>query len=389
MSERARGLVLSLVGLFLAPGLCPGAELEGPVVVGNGIPNGIGGSLGRLFIRLEDPDDEMAPALRLEVLLTSSVVTVDPVTCSEPSTESCESPGAGEAGVSGHPTDMVGPVMHVKLAGASYLPPGARLGERSGGLRGTSFEMALEGTLYAGTDTGPSSTGDLLLFAGDPAALLEWGTVRVPVVEPPPYENHTGTAILLGDSEYFLFPGWLRGRVLQNDGDVLVVEFHEAEVHEAESSRQQGRVRLVPDREAARSAGLPDGSFGVLEVNYSGSATPSRIFPEASSNDTELHLTTEEVERIFLRGDCDGDSRLVLTDAIFLLSYNFLGGKEPPCLAACDADGGGHVVGEVQDAVYIINHLFLGGPPPPDPYPACGPEPEPPVLSCETGSDCF
>jgi hypothetical protein len=382
-------VVLYLVGLSLAPALSPAAEIEGPVVVGNGIPNGIGGALGRIFLRLEDAEHETAPALPLEVLLTSSVVTVDPVTCSAPSLEPCGSPGTGEAGVSGYPTDIVGPVMHVKLAGASYLPPGSRLGERSRELRGTSFEMALEGTLYAGTDSGPSSTGDLHLFGGDPGALLEWGTGRVPVVEPLPYENNTGTAILLGDSEYFLLPGWLRGRVLQNDGDVLVVEFHEADVHEALSSQQHGRVRLVPDRDAARSAGLTDGSFGILEVNYSGSATPSHVFPEASSNDTELHLTTEEVGPLFLRGDCDGDSRLVLTDAIFLLNYNFLGGVEPPCLAACDSDGGGQVVGEVQDAVYVINHLFLGGPPPPDPYPFCGPEPESPSLSCDTEPDCF
>jgi hypothetical protein len=62
-----------------------------------------------------------------------------------------------------------------------------------------------------------------------------------------------------------------------------------------------------------------------------------------------------------------------VTDAIFMLNSNFLGGTEPPCLAACDADGDGHFRGVVTDAVYILNFNFLGGPPPVEPFPTCGP----------------
>lgn len=87
----------------------------------------------------------------------------------------------------------------------------------------------------------------------------------------------------------------------------------------------------------------------------------------------------------FVRGDCNGDGRAAgsVTDAVFLLQFNFLGGTAPPCLAACDADGDGGVQGQVTDVVYLLGHLFLGGPRPPEPYPICGPDPAPGQLSCD------
>ena len=76
----------------------------------------------------------------------------------------------------------------------------------------------------------------------------------------------------------------------------------------------------------------------------------------------------------FLRGDCDGDSEVTgsVTDAVFLLNYNFAGGAEPLCLAACDADGDGRVRGQVTDTVYLLNFNFLAGPPPPSPFRSAG-----------------
>jgi hypothetical protein len=75
----------------------------------------------------------------------------------------------------------------------------------------------------------------------------------------------------------------------------------------------------------------------------------------------------------FLRGDCNADGRVTgsPTDAIFLLIYNFGGGRAPPCLAACDANADGEVIGVVTDAIYVLRYNFLGGPPPPAPYPDC------------------
>jgi hypothetical protein len=75
----------------------------------------------------------------------------------------------------------------------------------------------------------------------------------------------------------------------------------------------------------------------------------------------------------FLRGDCNGDGSATgsVTDAVFLLRFNFLGGAVPPCLAACDVNGDGEVAGTVTDAISLLQFNFLGGPAPPAPFPDC------------------
>lgn len=87
-----------------------------------------------------------------------------------------------------------------------------------------------------------------------------------------------------------------------------------------------------------------------------------------------LLLKTQKLVPRFLRGDCNGDGEVTgqVTDAVFLLTHNFLGGPEPACLAACDVNADGQVLGQVTDAVYLLIHNFLGGPPPPRPFPECG-----------------
>jgi hypothetical protein len=95
-----------------------------------------------------------------------------------------------------------------------------------------------------------------------------------------------------------------------------------------------------------------------------------------------------------LRGDCNGDGEVagVVTDAITLLTFNFLGGRRPPCLAACDANGDGDVVGLVTDAVYVLTFNFLGGTPPAAPFPGCGDlalETDPDLGCAEPPDDCL
>jgi hypothetical protein len=87
----------------------------------------------------------------------------------------------------------------------------------------------------------------------------------------------------------------------------------------------------------------------------------------------------------FLRGDCDAGGAIDLTDAVFLLLFNFAGGPMPTCLAACDSDGDGQATGAVTDAVYLLMYAFLGGSPPVQPFPACGPGTGPgdETLGCE------
>jgi hypothetical protein len=76
---------------------------------------------------------------------------------------------------------------------------------------------------------------------------------------------------------------------------------------------------------------------------------------------------------VFLRGDCNGDGNAVeVSDAHFLLNFNFVGGTTPICIAACDANGDGVVTGQTTDALYLLQFAFLGGPAPLDPFPGCG-----------------
>ena len=363
--------------------------VRGPVQAGNGIPDGLGATLGRFFLLLERsnrfPEEAGGLgagglAVPLEVVVTSSTVTVEATTCSSTASDTCVEKGRGIAGVAGFPTTILGQVMALKLAGGFYLaaPDRYRLG--------SSIEFALEGSLYAGKTSTEGDVCDFRLFLGNPAYLLNWGADETNSPVDREYRQGTGAAVLLGDIDYFLFPGWLRGRVAENNGATVVAEFTSAEISPVRLLDEQ-RIWIRPDPAAARSAGLPEGVFGQIEVNYSGIATESRIVLGAGSNDVEVRVPAVYQRSSFLRGDCNGDGVIAgaLTDAIVLLRYSFTGGSKPPCLAACDADGDGKSAGQVVDALYLLHFLFYGGPAPPPPFPVCGldPTPEPTSEECE------
>ena len=94
----------------------------------------------------------------------------------------------------------------------------------------------------------------------------------------------------------------------------------------------------------------------------------------------------------FLRGDCNQDGNNVgqVTDAIFLLTFLFLGGPRPDCLAACDFDGDGAVPGNPTDTLVYLNFNFLGGAPMPAPLAQCAMSDAPGdvALGCATPAGC-
>jgi len=71
----------------------------------------------------------------------------------------------------------------------------------------------------------------------------------------------------------------------------------------------------------------------------------------------------------FLRGDADASGGIDLADPVKTLQYLFLGGRAD-CVAALDSNGDGRV--NVGDAVFLLGWLFGGGDPPPAPFPRCG-----------------
>lgn len=128
----------------------------------------------------------------------------------------------------------------------------------------------------------------------------------------------------------------------------------------------------------------------------SGLADADRDFPEIDAvismnfmtecTDTVFHIVAAPVPEAipFVRGDCNGDGVVSerVADAIFGLRYLFArAASEPPCLAACDANGDGDFSG-VEDALYTLRFNFRGGPPPPPPFPECGVDAD--GLACET-----
>ena len=77
----------------------------------------------------------------------------------------------------------------------------------------------------------------------------------------------------------------------------------------------------------------------------------------------------------FVRGDCNDDGNINISDPVCILNWLFLGGPTPGsgCVAVANTNGSesnGKV--DLSDGVYLLNHLFLGGPAPTPPFPECG-----------------
>jgi hypothetical protein len=74
----------------------------------------------------------------------------------------------------------------------------------------------------------------------------------------------------------------------------------------------------------------------------------------------------DECQRLpFRRGDAGGDGPTNLTDAALVFAYCLTGGVTPNCLNAADANGDSRM--DISDGIFLINYLFRQGPPPPSP----------------------
>ncbi len=109
---------------------------------------------------------------------------------------------------------------------------------------------------------------------------------------------------------------------------------------------------------------------------------------ELNSLDRNKNGVPDECENPvpFKRGDFNGDAALDIGDPIALLSYLFLAAGAGPCLKSGDANDDAKL--NIADAVRLILHLFGGRGPLPEPFLACGPDPTPDTLSCESFEPC-
>ncbi|MBU1470233.1 MAG: VCBS repeat-containing protein [candidate division Zixibacteria bacterium] len=97
-----------------------------------------------------------------------------------------------------------------------------------------------------------------------------------------------------------------------------------------------------------------DSVLGVAPMDRLYSEELTVIVKDYCSADTATILVVT-----YLCSDADGSLQVDIDDAIFLVSYIFLGGPSPQPLASGDADCSGEV--DIDDLVYTINYIFVGG----------------------------
>ena len=93
---------------------------------------------------------------------------------------------------------------------------------------------------------------------------------------------------------------------------------------------------------------------------------------------------------VFIRGDCNFDIQIDISDAAVMMVHQFEA-FPVPCRDACDSNDDG--VLNLADVVLLLNYLFDGGAPPASPSPSpipvqsdLGVDPTPDNLDCTGGS---
>ncbi|HVR75949.1 MAG TPA: hypothetical protein VMT52_16580, partial [Planctomycetota bacterium] len=85
----------------------------------------------------------------------------------------------------------------------------------------------------------------------------------------------------------------------------------------------------------------------------------------------------------FRRGDANIDASFDISDPLATFGYLFLGGRELYCHDAADSNDSGTL--DLSDGIFSLSALFTGGPAPPAPGElACGPDPTPDALDCQS-----
>lgn len=89
----------------------------------------------------------------------------------------------------------------------------------------------------------------------------------------------------------------------------------------------------------------------------------------------------------FRRGNTNSDGTVDISDALYTLSFLFLGGPAPVCADAADANDDGTI--DISDVLHTLSYLFLGSEAPSAPGPvAPGPDPTPDGLVCGSELRC-
>ena len=178
---------------------------------------------------------------------------------------------------------------------------------------------------------------------------------------------------------------FVNGDYTQSDTAVLQVEI-------AESASQPGTGwDLLEIRGAAELAGAVEivfvgadrpnegETFEIISATFGIHASGLQLRGahgfEWSLGDNNTVLRLEYVGSLmapaFIRGNCNDDSEIDISDAVCILEWRFEGAAAPGCVAGTNTNGDEAV--DLTDAVWLLEYLFQGGPLPTAPFPDCGP----------------
>jgi hypothetical protein len=97
-------------------------------------------------------------------------------------------------------------------------------------------------------------------------------------------------------------------------------------------------------------------------------------------------LAPAAAQSSFVRGDCNVDQNIDISDPVFLLGVLFSGATPSSCADACDGNDDGNL--DIADAVFGLSFLFSGGAAPAAPYPTCGLDPTSDATPCASYPGC-
>lgn len=132
---------------------------------------------------------------------------------------------------------------------------------------------------------------------------------------------------------------------------------------------QVWRQTLTSAASVHRLIATPQGGYAVL----------GSVANDGPSYDIFVALLNPD-GKLFVRGDCNGDGTLDISDPIRTLSYLFAGGVYIACLDAADANDDGRV--DISDAIHSLSYLFTGGKDIPPPTIMSGMDPTTDQLGC-------
>ena len=239
-----------------------------------------------------------------------------------------------------------------------------------GGVQGWSFSIGMDGDIQFSSPTGVTTAGTTVSEISDPAAP---GFNKTEIIDPAKNSGKNGavSAVVLSltadihlnttGTNSVLDLG-LSAKGPQGDDDII------------------GSLTFVDD---LRGSGQPVKNAITVNGNTANNvcnfATPANV-------GVVFRLKAAPQGAKYVRGNLNGDAKINIADAIWIINELFRSGPSNGCPAASDINGDG--VEDAADALYLATYLFKSGPQPPAPFPGCALDPADPTKCPQAQGGC-